>query len=109
MHPTDQALRTYGLGKLDDDSARSIGDHLESCSDCRRRLAELAPEDELGPVRAAASRPDSARPIMSTTDGLSMLDAEAGGSPAPPPASTLPPGFADHPDYEIARELGRGG
>ena len=31
------------------------------------------------------------------------------GSPAPPPASTLPPGLADHPDYEILRELGRGG
>ena len=28
---------------------------------------------------------------------------------APPPASTLPPGLADHPDYEILRELGRGG
>ena len=31
------------------------------------------------------------------------------GSPAPPPASTLPPGLADHPDYEILRELGQGG
>ena len=29
--------------------------------------------------------------------------------PAPPPAGTLPPGLADHPDYEILRELGRGG
>ncbi len=29
--------------------------------------------------------------------------------PSPPPASTLPPGLADHPDYEILRELGRGG
>ena len=28
---------------------------------------------------------------------------------APPPAGTLPPGLADHPDYEILRELGRGG
>ena len=29
--------------------------------------------------------------------------------PAPPPADTLPPGLVDHPDYEIVRELGRGG
>ena len=29
--------------------------------------------------------------------------------PAPPPANTLPPDLADHPDYEIKRELGRGG
>ena len=38
-------------------------------------------------------------------------DAELQGTndPAPPPADTLPPGLADHPDYEIKRELGRGG
>src|SRR5205823_4844469 len=30
-------------------------------------------------------------------------------TPAPPTASTLPPGLAEHPDYEILRELGRGG
>ena len=31
------------------------------------------------------------------------------GAAAAPPTSTLPPGLADHPDYEIKRELGRGG
>jgi len=30
-------------------------------------------------------------------------------SPARPPAGTLPPELVDHPDYEIVRELGRGG
>src|SRR5262249_28311465 len=30
-------------------------------------------------------------------------------APAPPPADTLPPGLADHPDYQIKKELGRGG
>ena len=28
---------------------------------------------------------------------------------APPPADTMPPGLADHADYEVIRELGRGG
>ena len=28
---------------------------------------------------------------------------------APPPADTMPPGLADHPDYEVIKELGRGG
>ena len=27
----------------------------------------------------------------------------------PPPADTLPPELVDHPDWEIVRELGRGG
>ena len=36
-------------------------------------------------------------------------DGGAAISAAPPPADTLPPGLADHADYEILRELGRGG
>ncbi len=31
------------------------------------------------------------------------------GSKPPPAAETLPPGLADHPDYEVKQELGRGG
>ena len=37
------------------------------------------------------------------------MNAEAALSSAPPLASTLPPGFADHPNHEITPELGRGG
>jgi serine/threonine protein kinase len=38
-----------------------------------------------------------------------MSATRASASPiAPPPASSLPPGLADHPDYEILGELGRG-
>jgi hypothetical protein len=31
------------------------------------------------------------------------------GAPAPPTANTLPPELADHPDYQVMHELGRGG
>ena len=82
--------------------------HLESCPDCRRRVAELSSDSFLGRLRDAQGRPDSPAPLISSTAGLSMLERRR-GSPAPPPASTLPPGLADHPDYEILRELGRGG
>jgi serine/threonine protein kinase len=41
-------------------------------------------------------------------DGLTPSQSAA-TAPIPPPASTLPPGLAEHPDYEILRELGRGG
>jgi len=39
---------------------------------------------------------------------LSKLGGES-RTHAPPPASTLPPGLAEHPDYQVLRELGRGG
>src|SRR5207248_3613337 len=59
-------------------------------------------------VRDAQARPDSPVPLISSTAGLSML-AAGSPSPAPPATSTLPPGLADHPDYQILRELGQGG
>jgi len=107
-HPTDKTLNAYGLGKLDDPTAQSVHKHLESCPDCRRRVAELTSDSFVGRLRDAQGRPDSPAHNISSTGGLSMLAAGPGSS-APPPASTLPPGLADHPDYEITRELGRGG
>src|SRR5262249_27469909 len=86
----------------------AVNQHLESCPACRRRVAELSSDSFLGRLRDAQGRPDSPVPLMSSTAGLSML-AAGPSAPAPPPASTLPPGLADHPDYQILRELGRGG
>jgi serine/threonine protein kinase len=107
-HPTDQTLSSYGLGKLDDGSAEAVNKHLEQCLDCRNRVAEISPDSFLGRLRDAQGRPDSPARSVASLAGLSML---AGGSPspAPPATSSLPPGLADHPDYEILRELGQGG
>jgi formylglycine-generating enzyme required for sulfatase activity/tRNA A-37 threonylcarbamoyl transferase component Bud32 len=106
-HPTDQTLSSYGLGKLDNDSADAVHKHLEQCPVCRNRVAELSPDSFLGRLRDAQGRPDSPARSVASLAGLSML---AGGSPspAPPATSSLPPGLADHPDYEILRELGKG-
>jgi formylglycine-generating enzyme required for sulfatase activity/serine/threonine protein kinase len=103
-HPTDEALRAYGLGRLDDAPAASVHSHLEGCPDCQRRVGELS-SDSLRQMRAG-SQPSG--PAVSCTDGLSMPDKSPVPA-APPPAGTLPPGLADLPNYEILRELGRGG
>ncbi len=104
-HPTDQTLSSYGLGKLDDGPAEAVARHLGDCPDCRQRVAELSADSLLGKVRAA--RPDAGATSAvfqpDWTQGLPRTGA------APPPAETLPPGLADHPDYRIKKELGRGG
>ena len=108
VHPTDQTLRSYGLGRLDDALAESVNKHLEACADCRRRVAELTSDSSLDPMRDAQGRPGTTGPFVSSLTGLSMLE----GGPiitAPPPTDTLPPGLANHPDYEVVRELGQGG
>jgi hypothetical protein len=94
-HPTDHTLHAHALGVLDVAAAESVSNHLEACSDCRRRATELA-SDRLGPM-------------MSSTAGPSVSAMGDTSAPVPLPMGALPPGFANHPDYEITRELGRGG
>ncbi len=48
---------------------------------------------------------------MHSTFGQSLLDAAQSkkSSKAAPTADTLPPGLAEHADYDVLKELGRGG
>ena len=108
VHPTDLALQSYGLGKLDDVSAASVSQHLSSCSDCQRRVAELSSDSFLSRLRGTQGRPGMSATANLET-GESPVSRESTVSTAPPAADTMPPGLADHPDYEILRELGRGG
>jgi hypothetical protein len=89
-HPTKSTLSSYGLGKLDDTSSKLVNQHLESCPECRLRVAELSSDSFLGRLREAQvqGRPNSPAPVMSATDGLSMLAGGDHGESAPPPASS---------------------
>ncbi len=107
-HPSDRTLSEYGLGKLDDESASAVHDHLEVCPDCRQRAGGVTSDSFLGRFRDARS-PSSRSIPDGTLDGGTMSFAGAKPASPPPPTDTLPPGLADHPDYEIRRELGRGG
>src|SRR5262249_7798701 len=81
--------------------------HLEGCPDCRKRVAEMTADSFLGRVRDAqqpSGKSTVSQPQAGVTQGV-----KATTTPPPPRAETLPPGLADHPDYEIKRELGRGG
>ena len=60
VHPTDQTLQSYGLGKLDDDSSVSVSKHLEGCDTCQRRVAELSSDDFLGRLQQAGVMPEKA-------------------------------------------------
>ena len=53
LHPNDQTLSSFGLGKLDDSSAEAVNTHLEQCPECRKRVAELPADSFLERVRDA--------------------------------------------------------
>src|SRR3954454_3021302 len=56
-HPTDQTLKSHGVGKLDDRSAGAVDEHLIGCSDCRKRVAEVSANDSLENDRDARKAP----------------------------------------------------
>ena len=80
LHPTDQTLHDYGLGRLDEESAGSVVAPPGRLPRLPPRITELSSGGSSGRPHDARPRPDS-----------------------------LPPALADHPDYEVLRELGRGG
>ena len=108
VHPADPILQAYGLGKLDDVSSASVSKHLEACDSCQRRVAELSSDEFLGRLQQAQVKPDKAASGWSPS-AASSTEGTSGPVVPPPPADTLPPELVDHPDYEIIRELGRGG
>ena len=102
LHPTEQTLSDFSLGKLEDGQAAIVNNHLTECADCQRRVAEMSSDSFLGRLRGAQE--PSGKPNTGT-QGPIMSDEPGPKSSA----GTLPPDLADHPDYEIVRELGRGG
>ena len=106
-HLTDQTLSSYGLGKLDDASAEAVNQHLEQCADCRKRVAEMSADSFLGRIRDAQKAASHAMSEPSQPDKTQSYEGSSGQ--AAPRTTMLPPGLAEHPDYEIRRELGRGG
>jgi serine/threonine protein kinase len=109
VHPTDQILQSYGLGRLDQHLFPEVSRHVEACLPCRDRVTELSSDTFLGKLREAQ------RPANEPVGGRSKKGRAAQQSTPIPagdplsPESTLPAEMASNPDYEIVRELGRGG
>ncbi len=85
VHPSEQELVAFNLGKLSDSAAAAVASHLENCSACRKTIEGLPADSFVGKVRAA--KPD--------VPSLPLQD--------------LPPDLANYGKYRFLRELGRGG
>ncbi len=107
-HPDAHELQSLALGRLDESPAAALYDHLGGCSDCRRRLADVRSGTFLGGPRDVKGQPESPSMAVSKLTDFSRLAVQP--MPVePPPTPTLQQGLVDHPDFEIIRELGRGG
>jgi serine/threonine protein kinase len=103
-HPPAEVLRDFRRGKLDGDASSVVWSHLEKCDTCREQVAAVADDSIADPERAAPRSgtriPD--KPVADLPHRTYLTD----GRPSIP---GLPTELAEHPQYEILRELGRGG
>jgi serine/threonine protein kinase len=126
-HPSSDILRAFGSGQLDDATAEMVVAHLETCPSCSAKAAGMSGDGFLKRLRAARRSPPaepeahgSAEPPSGTPPpGLPptiayQAPAEPAARAADPYATVYPESFAvpdlrSLPQYEVIRELGRGG
>jgi serine/threonine protein kinase len=105
-HPSADTLQAFGLGKLDDRAAQGVIEHLAACPACARLVAAQSGDDFLVRVR------DAQRP------GTTPVPVQLAGRRTPEPTTlpprpavllSVPPELAANEQYEVLRELGRGG
>ena len=77
-HPTFEILQAFGLGKLDDALVEAVNKHLEHCPDCRRQVAEMAPDSFLARLRDAQGGAE-----RSTAPGAADIPPEQAADPQP--------------------------
>src|SRR5262245_11974445 len=112
--PPESELADFGLGRLRSGAAETIAAHLETCDDCRQMVAAVSGDSFVERLKEARDRtPDQAarKSVESTVSLRSVapsVDSSQGPAVARKPA-TIPPELASHADYELIKELGRGG
>lgn len=102
VHPNEEILVSFGLGKTDEKTTVAIAEHLEQCSVCRSRVADLSSDSFID--RLTAVKISSGSSI--SENALSTVRSGERGPSSPLP---LPSELANCAQYEAIRELGKGG
>jgi serine/threonine protein kinase len=119
VHPSEDALRAFALGKVNDSTSSMLMSHLDGCPECCKVIAALSGDDFLDRLRQAQGRsstpaPPKGLPQQASSDTVPSLQTFPDQSTVPislPQTALrdLPPELAANQQYEIVRELGRGG
>ena len=118
--PDATLLSNFALGKIDALATERVSQHLAVCADCSQKVANATVDGSVDHMHSAG---DAGAPRLNP--GRTFVDHEAAGGvettvdlPKSPQrlsghnqSASVPtrPELANHPDYEIVKELGHGG
>ncbi len=115
-HPKSDQLVAFGLGKLDPDKATEIAEHLDQCRECAETIVSLQDDTFMGLVRQSPAPPlfpagseDSPPPVEQPEHPLATLVVASGETETGSTPVELPRELREHPRYEVAELIGRGG
>jgi serine/threonine protein kinase len=126
-HQNIELLQAFGLGKVGHVAAETIARHLETCVACRAVVANASADNFLADLQRVAAQPAGPSPeavpeAIPEAAGRSGHPTAAVSSPAglerhgarplhraPAGGDPIPPALAASPDYEVIREINRGG
>jgi serine/threonine protein kinase/FKBP-type peptidyl-prolyl cis-trans isomerase/WD40 repeat protein len=108
-HPSADKLRGFGLGQLADADAVAVMSHLDTCPECQKEVAAVTGDYFLDRLRESRSRTGTPLPGKSLSELARSLYGTIPPTASAPTVSGLPPELANHPQYEVVSELGRGG
>jgi serine/threonine protein kinase/WD40 repeat protein len=108
-HPSAAALEALARGRLSAASFEVVLGHLDSCAACRKEVAALSDDGFLDRLRAAQSHSGTPAPHKSVSGLSRSLNASGPTQSHLPGPISVPPELTGHSQYQIVRELGRGG
>lgn len=105
--PERQSLHDYAVGRVSDEVAEILAEHLDSCPDCRAELATLddASDTLIGRLRHPAEDPYRAE----SQCRLALARARSLGGAADVSSQAISAPMRQLGEYELLAELGRGG
>ncbi len=106
-HPSADTLQAFSQGKLEQFAAQTVIEHLASCSDCAKVVAAQSGDEFLARLREA-KRPGTT-PVPVKLAGQHAAEPTTVLPQSAPKLANTPPELAANEQYEVLRELGRGG
>ena len=94
-HPASETLAAFALGRLEDDEATSVADHLGVCESCQQAVLAVPDDSMLALLRPAGCTPVP-RPGLLPATASAFVEG-------------LPLELHNHPRYRVLRPLGAGG
>jgi uncharacterized protein (TIGR03067 family) len=108
-HLSPDVLGALAAGRLPAAAAADVLAHLHGCAECRQAGTALLGDSFLLRLGAAGPPPSTVVEALPQADTAGTGPSPGQAPAAPPAAPPVLPELRDHPQYQVLRELGRGG